>query len=34
MTLLPGRSTHLNFGLVLLTLVAGCGEDKPQTPKL
>ena len=34
MTRLFGRTGPLACGLVLLTLVAGCGEDKPQKPKL
>jgi hypothetical protein len=34
MTRLAGRSLALVLGLVLLALVAGCGEDKPQKPKL
>jgi hypothetical protein len=36
MTRLFGRTRPLTFGpvLLLLTLVAGCGEDKPQKPKV
>ncbi|HKI18422.1 MAG TPA: hypothetical protein VKA15_11100, partial [Isosphaeraceae bacterium] len=34
MTCLFGRATALAFGLALLPLVAGCGEDKPKKPKL
>ena len=33
MTRLFGHARPLTYGLVLLTLVAGCGEDKPQEAK-
>jgi hypothetical protein len=29
-----GRVRPLTFGMVLLSLIAGCGEDKPKKPKI
>jgi hypothetical protein len=34
MTRLHGRSFALAFGLALLSIVIGCGEEKPKKPKL